>query len=162
MALSFFKRFFGTDDPQAQFERGQSYDKMTKGHVDYAEAVKWYRKAAEQGNAYAQYNLGECYRYGNSVTKNRGKALRWYKLAAAQGHEDAQKAVKRLNAEIPKAQLCALMQILGAGKRHPNIPLIHPTHPDIPLIHPKRPNIPLIYPTHPSVLLQSPSVNKKP
>ena len=28
---------------------------------DYAEAVKWYRLAAEQGNADAQYNLGYAY-----------------------------------------------------------------------------------------------------
>ena len=28
---------------------------------DDAEAVKWYRKAAEQGHADAQYNLGDFY-----------------------------------------------------------------------------------------------------
>ena len=28
---------------------------------DHAEAVKWYRKAAEQNLAVAQYNLGVCY-----------------------------------------------------------------------------------------------------
>ena len=28
---------------------------------DYVEAVKWYRLAAEQGNADAQYNLGVAY-----------------------------------------------------------------------------------------------------
>jgi uncharacterized protein len=31
---------------------------------DDAEAVKWYRKAAEQGLAEAQFNLGEMYAYG--------------------------------------------------------------------------------------------------
>ena len=28
---------------------------------DQVEAVKWYRKAAEQNHAEAQYNLGVCY-----------------------------------------------------------------------------------------------------
>ena len=28
---------------------------------DYSEAVKWYRLAADQGNATAQYNLGVMY-----------------------------------------------------------------------------------------------------
>jgi uncharacterized protein len=31
---------------------------------DDAEAVKWFRKAAEQGYADAQYNLGLMYAYG--------------------------------------------------------------------------------------------------
>ena len=34
---------------------------------DPAEAVKWYRKAAEQGNASAQFNLGVRYDYGEGV-----------------------------------------------------------------------------------------------
>ena len=31
---------------------------------DYAEAVKWYRKAAEQGDALAQVNMGIVYHKG--------------------------------------------------------------------------------------------------
>src|ERR1700674_2589276 len=37
---------------------------------DFAEAVKWYRKAAEQGFAAAQGNLGRCYFNGQGVTKD--------------------------------------------------------------------------------------------
>jgi TPR repeat protein len=42
-----------------------------KGHKaeqagNYAEAVKWYRKAAEQGDADAQNNLGWMYARGNA------------------------------------------------------------------------------------------------
>jgi TPR repeat protein len=33
---------------------------------DYAEAVKWYRKAAEQGDADAENNLGWMYARGNA------------------------------------------------------------------------------------------------
>ena len=36
---------------------------------NYSEAVKWYRKAAEQGNAKAQYNLGSCYYNGKALSK---------------------------------------------------------------------------------------------
>jgi uncharacterized protein len=32
---------------------------------DQVEAVKWYRKAAEQNLAKAQYNLGVCYARGD-------------------------------------------------------------------------------------------------
>ena len=54
-----------------------------------AEAVKWFHKAAEQGNATAQYNLGRMYQNGEGVTRDFAEARRWYQKAAAQGHEDA-------------------------------------------------------------------------
>ena len=56
---------------------------MTK---DYAEAVKLYRKAAEQGHAKAQYNLGWMYRNGYGVPQDYTEALKWYRKAADQGH----------------------------------------------------------------------------
>jgi len=37
---------------------------------DYAEAVKWFRKAAEQNNAAAQDNLGQCYTAGEGVAQD--------------------------------------------------------------------------------------------
>ena len=61
---------------------------------DEAEAVKWYRKAAEQGNSFAQYNLAKAYDsayYGNRGTVNDIKeAVKWYRKAAEQGDADAQ------------------------------------------------------------------------
>ena len=63
---------------------------------DYAEAVKWYRKAAEQGYARAQYNLGVCYGNGKGVPKNRAEAVKWFRKAAEQGHERAKENLKEL------------------------------------------------------------------
>ena len=42
---------------------------------DYAEAVKWYRLAAEQGTADAQNNLGYAYYYGNGVEQDYAEAV---------------------------------------------------------------------------------------
>ena len=56
---------------------------------DEMEAVTWYRKAAEQGNAHAQYNLGWMFQNGLGVSKNRAEAITWYRKAAEQGNEDA-------------------------------------------------------------------------
>ena len=53
---------------------------------DYAEAVKWYRMAAEQGNADAQYYLGVMYESGKGVEQNSLEAEKWYGKSAAQGH----------------------------------------------------------------------------
>ena len=45
---------------------------------NYAEAVKWYRKAAEQGYAGAQFNLGCMYANGEGVLQSGAAAADWY------------------------------------------------------------------------------------
>ena len=55
-----------------------------------AEAVKWYRKAAELGLAIAQYNLGGIYAKGQGVPENDAEAVKWYRKAAVQGNAPAQ------------------------------------------------------------------------
>ena len=57
---------------------------------DYREALKWYRLAADQGDADAQLNLGGMYARGEGVPQDYREALKWYRLAADQGHADAQ------------------------------------------------------------------------
>jgi len=47
-----------------------------------AEAVRWYRMAADQGDAAAQNNLGTMYREGRGTTLDHGAALEWYRKAA--------------------------------------------------------------------------------
>ena len=62
---------------------------------DFDEAVYWFQKAAQQGNADAQYYLGECYYHGLGVKKDKRQGIRWYQNAARQGHADAIKWLKR-------------------------------------------------------------------
>ena len=57
---------------------------------DYPEAVKWYRKAAEQGNATAQFDLGYCYKNGEGVEQSYVEAVKWYRKSAEQGYAAAQ------------------------------------------------------------------------
>jgi len=57
---------------------------------DNAEAVGWYRKAAEQGFADAQNNLGGMLQRGLGVLKNATEAVYWYRKAAKQGDAVAQ------------------------------------------------------------------------
>jgi TPR repeat protein len=56
----------------------------------YVEALKWYRLAADQGQAFAQTRLGVLYEYGHGVRQNYAEALTWYRLAADQGRAEAQ------------------------------------------------------------------------
>ena len=57
---------------------------------DDKEAVKWYRLAADQGEAAAQHNLGLMYANARGVPQNFSEAYVWYSLSAANnGPEEA-------------------------------------------------------------------------
>src|SRR6266581_2890458 len=78
-------------DPGEQYALGEIYF-FSEGGVtqDYAKAVYWFRKAAEQGHGKAQSWLGVCYEHGDGVAKDIAEAVRWYRMAAVQGVADAQ------------------------------------------------------------------------
>ena len=57
---------------------------------DYAEAVKWYLLAAEQGHDWAQYSFGSMYEHGRGISENDAEAVKWYRKAAEQGNAFAQ------------------------------------------------------------------------
>ena len=57
---------------------------------NYTEAVRWTRKAAEQGDVIAQKNLGVFYDRGDGVPQNYAEAVKWYQKAAEQGNAGAQ------------------------------------------------------------------------
>ena len=63
---------------------------------DYNEAVKWFRKAAEQGYANAMSWMGYFFENGKGVTKDLQEAIRWYKLGAEKGEDFCVKALSRL------------------------------------------------------------------
>ena len=57
---------------------------------DYAEASKWYRKAAEQGHAFAQFTLGCMHSDGQGTPRDDAEAVKWWRRAAEQGNADGQ------------------------------------------------------------------------
>ena len=77
----------------AQSDLGMMYDEGQGVRQDYAEAVKWYRRAAEQGVVDAQTNLGLMYDEGRGVRQDYAEAVKWYSKAAEQGDAEAQIAI---------------------------------------------------------------------
>ena len=57
---------------------------------DKKEALKWIRKAAEQGDMDAQFLLGVCYSGYEGIPENKTEAVKWFRAAAGQGSEEAQ------------------------------------------------------------------------
>jgi hypothetical protein len=58
---------------------------------NFAQALMWYRKAADLGHAEARHRLGFCYFHGAGVEQDRAQAVLWYRKAADQGHAEAQR-----------------------------------------------------------------------
>jgi len=61
---------------------------------DYAEAMRWYRRAAEQGDVDAEYGLGLLYANGWGVPSNIGEAAQWMQRSASAGNPDARDWLK--------------------------------------------------------------------
>jgi hypothetical protein len=73
---------------------------------DYAAAMTWYRKAADQGDAHAQFALGRMYGQGQGVPQDYVQAHKWVDLAAARlpapESEEREKFVKARDAFAAK------------------------------------------------------------
>ena len=87
-------------DVRARAEKGDAQAQADWGTIllfgnlgvakDEVEGVKWYRKAAEQDQAFAQGNLGACYANGVGVAKDEAEAVKWYRKAAERNYLLAQ------------------------------------------------------------------------
>src|SRR5260221_11485102 len=67
---------------KAQYALGECYVTGQGVRRDYAEAVKWVRKAAELNYALAQLRLGICYYNGEGVAVDYSEAVKWHRKAA--------------------------------------------------------------------------------
>ena len=77
-------------NPQAQSILGSCYFKGEGVAEDQAEAVKWFRKAAEKGHPESQGMLGLCYFKGEGVAVNYAEAVKWFRKAAEKGRPESQ------------------------------------------------------------------------
>jgi TPR repeat protein len=78
--------------PQALTSAHDAYRKGTElaRQKNFAEALRWYRVAANQGDADAQLALGNLYAQGEGVQQDYGAALLWFRKAADQGNSEAE------------------------------------------------------------------------
>ncbi|HHF3866822.1 TPA: tetratricopeptide repeat protein, partial [Haemophilus influenzae] len=81
----------------AQFNLGNMYHDGRGVKQDDVESVKWYRKAAEQGNVYAQFIVGGSYLLGKGVQVNKSLAKEWFGKACDNGDQDGCEYYSKLN-----------------------------------------------------------------
>src|SRR5216684_2312106 len=77
-------------DAQAQFSLANLYYQGLGVPQDYAQAVLWYGKSANQGFAPEQNRLGNMYEHKFGVPRDYKRALAYYRSAAKQGYALAQ------------------------------------------------------------------------
>ncbi len=96
----------------AQYFLGFKYADGQGVPEDDAEAVRWYRLAAEQGNASGQSSLGYMYATGAGVPEDAVLAYMWYNLAAAQqGNENAQRSKDILEQQMTREQIAEAQRL---------------------------------------------------
>jgi uncharacterized protein len=93
-------------EPDAQTELGFEYEhaysfRGSPSWINMAEAVKWYRRAADQGHAGGQHFLGLCYLHGRGADLDEERGLELIRESADQNRWDS---------------LCELADVYAHGK----------------------------------------------
>jgi TPR repeat protein len=83
-------------DSMAQCQLGFLWENGFFGKPDGGEAVRWYRKSADQQFPHGQYRLGVCYHLGKGIEQDFEAAARLFKQAVRRGHKDAAERLKVL------------------------------------------------------------------
>ena len=97
--------------PEEQYNLGVMYTNGEGVPQDDVEAVKWYRLAADQGNAKAQFNLGVRYANGKGVPRNYVLAYAWINIVAANGAEKAKELKKRVSKIMTQEQIAEAQKL---------------------------------------------------
>jgi hypothetical protein len=77
---------------------------------DDVEAVKWFRKASEQGNAGGQFALGHMYDQGDGVPQNQVEGYAWIAVARANGHERSRTFLSNIATRMTRDQVATAQQ----------------------------------------------------
>ena len=89
-AREMYKKLAGIDSAnRCQYVLGDMYFRGQGGERNYHLAKKYFKKAAEGGNANAQNNLGYIYTMGIGTDTDFHEAKKWLRMAAAQSHPQA-------------------------------------------------------------------------
>lgn len=75
---------------EAQFKMGLKCANGIGTAQDYAQAGRWYLKAADQNHPLAQFNLGMMHAKGQGTPKDAVKSQEWFQKAAELGDAGAQ------------------------------------------------------------------------
>jgi GAF domain-containing protein len=119
----------GLDEVRKRAELGDPYEQVALATryatgedlpQDYAMAVRWFLRAAEQGHVGAQDTLGAYYWLGHGAPKDVTKAYFWSVLARAAGKDASKVRVAFMTSQLTRAQAQAIQREANVFlKQHP-------------------------------------------
>ena len=89
-------------DAEAKFISEECCVKSEEVYKNFAEAAKWYRKVAEQGDANAQRNLGLYY---IQEKRDNVRGYAWILLSVKNGLEDLTSKLAELEKQMDKGEI---------------------------------------------------------
>lgn len=97
-------------DPNAQNALGLHYATGDGVELNEQEAIRWFIKAAEQGNVLAQSKLGSIYYSGRGVPQDPNRAYFWMAVARLNGDDASKTLAPFVRARLTRAQVAAIEQ----------------------------------------------------
>jgi len=89
--LASLQRAADAGNVKAELNLGAAYAGGGPGvNPDPVEAFRWYRKAADSGDAMGQFMVGNCYEKGFGISPDLAEAARWFQKSAEQNNPLAQ------------------------------------------------------------------------
>ena len=104
------RRLADQGDADAQFAVGIRYATGEEVPADFAEAVRWFTKAAEGGSVAAQGTLGTYYWAGRGVPPDPIKAYFWSLVAQANGDTASKDRAAEVASRLTHGQVSAVQQ----------------------------------------------------
>lgn len=87
-ASKWYLRLKNVKDPEVLLFLGEMAE--NGGLARHKEAVRYYRRAAEQGNAIAAHKLAAMYALGKGIERSQKDSFKWFLKSAEQGYREAQ------------------------------------------------------------------------
>lgn len=87
----------GGTEAETLFAKGEQYYHGNGVPQNYAEAAKWYHKAADRDHPGAQKKLAQMYRDGVGVGKNEHESLKWEMKVLEQQQKESSKTLDEMN-----------------------------------------------------------------
>jgi putative methionine-R-sulfoxide reductase with GAF domain len=126
--LESLQRLATGGDPAAQFDVGVRYWTGDQVPQDYAQAVRWFSLAAEQGSVAAEAMLSNCYWAGRGVPPDPMRAYFWSLLAEAGGDQASKPRVALLATHLSPGEIAVAQKevndwmALHPAKGPPTVP----------------------------------------
>lgn len=97
-------------DAETKFISEECCVKSEEVYKNFAEAAKWYRKVAEQGDANAQRNLGLYY---IQEKRDNVRGYAWILLSVKNGLEDSTSKLAELEKQMDKGEIERAKKLAG-------------------------------------------------